>query len=606
MLFGIGLVGEYVGRIYQQVRERPRYLVQAVLERRARTQPNDARPRVVFAYHDVGVRCLLGAARARRRRARWWSRTATTRRERSGSRSVARPRARARHSPCDRARRSATRRSRGARRARSRPTSSSLLLPAHAAAGAARRWRARGASTCTARCCRGTAAARRSTGRCCTASARPAPRCTRWWTSPTPATHRRRRAVPILPDDTARDVFDKVDGRRRGGARPRAAARCSPAARRAHAAGPRARAAISAGARPRTAASTGRRPRAAIHNLVRAVAPPYPGRLHRRRLAQPRAAAAHARASDAGAPRRAGAAPRERTLSRDCGDGGTLVASLHIDIDGRAAGCRRRSALRCRTTWSVPLPASDPAERSRGESRLHEEEGPASSASTASSATTCRKRILARHRLGGLRHGHADRPHRRPAGRPALPFLRGRHHDQPGVDRVPRPKCDVVLPLVAIATPATYVREPLRVFELDFEANLPIVRACVQLRQAHRLPVDLRGLRHVRATRSSTPRPPNLVLGPIDKPRWIYACSKQLMDRVIYAYGMQDRPRLHAVPAVQLDRRGPRLDPHRQGRQLARDHAVPRPHRARRADQAGRRRHAEARLHLHRRRHRRR
>ena len=41
-------------------------------------------------------------------------------------------------------------------------------------------------------------------------------------------------------------------------------------------------------------------------------------------------------------------------------------------------------------------------------------------------------------------------------------------------------KCDVVLPLVAIATPATYVREPLRVFELDFEANLPIIRQCVQ------------------------------------------------------------------------------------------------------------------------------
>ena len=41
-------------------------------------------------------------------------------------------------------------------------------------------------------------------------------------------------------------------------------------------------------------------------------------------------------------------------------------------------------------------------------------------------------------------------------------------------------KCDVVLPLVAIATPATYVREPLKVFELDFEANLPIVRSCVK------------------------------------------------------------------------------------------------------------------------------
>ena len=33
VLFGLGLIGEYVGRIYQQVRERPRFLIQAILEK---------------------------------------------------------------------------------------------------------------------------------------------------------------------------------------------------------------------------------------------------------------------------------------------------------------------------------------------------------------------------------------------------------------------------------------------------------------------------------------------------------------------------------------------------------------------------------------------
>ena len=45
ILFGIGLVGEYVGRIYQQVRGRPRYVVQTIL------QEEPARR----ALHDVGA-----------------------------------------------------------------------------------------------------------------------------------------------------------------------------------------------------------------------------------------------------------------------------------------------------------------------------------------------------------------------------------------------------------------------------------------------------------------------------------------------------------------------------------------------------------------------
>ncbi len=34
MLFGMGLLGEYIGRVYQQVRHRPRYLVEVILERK--------------------------------------------------------------------------------------------------------------------------------------------------------------------------------------------------------------------------------------------------------------------------------------------------------------------------------------------------------------------------------------------------------------------------------------------------------------------------------------------------------------------------------------------------------------------------------------------
>lgn len=97
-------------------------------------------------------------------------------------------------------------------------------------------------------------------------------------------------------------------------------------------------------------------------------------------------------------------------------------------------------------------------------------------------------------------------------------------------------KCDVILPLVAIATPATYVREPLKVFELDFEANLPIVRSCVKYGKRVLFPStsEVYGMCE---DAEFDPYASNLVLGPIDKQRWIYSCSKQLMDRVIYAYG---------------------------------------------------------------------
>lgn len=100
-------------------------------------------------------------------------------------------------------------------------------------------------------------------------------------------------------------------------------------------------------------------------------------------------------------------------------------------------------------------------------------------------------------------------------------------------------KCDVVIPLVAIANPAQYVIHPLRVFELDFETNLRVVRQCVQYGKRVVFPStsEVYGMSPEPVLEETTS---NMVYGPIDKQRWIYACSKQLMDRVIYAYGVQE------------------------------------------------------------------
>ncbi|MES2830727.1 MAG: bifunctional UDP-4-keto-pentose/UDP-xylose synthase [Pseudomonadota bacterium] len=99
-------------------------------------------------------------------------------------------------------------------------------------------------------------------------------------------------------------------------------------------------------------------------------------------------------------------------------------------------------------------------------------------------------------------------------------------------------KCDVILPLVAIATPSTYVKAPLKVFELDFEANLPIVRSAAKYGK-HLVFPSTSEVYGMSEDAEFDPASSNMVYGPIDKPRWIYACAKQLMDRVIWGYGME-------------------------------------------------------------------
>jgi len=100
-------------------------------------------------------------------------------------------------------------------------------------------------------------------------------------------------------------------------------------------------------------------------------------------------------------------------------------------------------------------------------------------------------------------------------------------------------RCDIILPLVAIATPIEYTRNPLKVFELDFEENLRIVRYCAQYKKRLIFPStsEVYGMCDEEVFDEDHS---NLTLGPINKQRWIYSCSKQLLDRVIWAYGKNE------------------------------------------------------------------
>jgi nucleoside-diphosphate-sugar epimerase len=99
-------------------------------------------------------------------------------------------------------------------------------------------------------------------------------------------------------------------------------------------------------------------------------------------------------------------------------------------------------------------------------------------------------------------------------------------------------ECDVLLPFVAIATPKLYVEQPMRVFELDFEENLRVIKLAQKLGKRVIFPStsEVYGKGEAPFDEETT----DLVYGPIKYSRWIYACSKQLLDRVIFAMDQKE------------------------------------------------------------------
>jgi len=112
---------------------------------------------------------------------------------------------------------------------------------------------------------------------------------------------------------------------------------------------------------------------------------------------------------------------------------------------------------------------------------------------------------------------------------------------------------DLVIDLIAYANPGLYIKIPLEVFHLNFIENLRIAESCVEhgkrLIQYSTCEVYGRTAASIDGIDLADPADPKyatfsedkseLILGPVAKHRWIYACAKQLLERVLHAYGLE-------------------------------------------------------------------
>ena len=97
---------------------------------------------------------------------------------------------------------------------------------------------------------------------------------------------------------------------------------------------------------------------------------------------------------------------------------------------------------------------------------------------------------------------------------------------------------DLVVDLVAFANPSRYVTSPIEVFELNFLYNLKIAELCVRHRKRLIQYSSSEVYGKADGGESFSEATTDMVLGPVHKQRWIYAASKSLLERILYAHGM--------------------------------------------------------------------
>jgi UDP-apiose/xylose synthase len=118
---------------------------------------------------------------------------------------------------------------------------------------------------------------------------------------------------------------------------------------------------------------------------------------------------------------------------------------------------------------------------------------------------------------------------------------------EPGLIEGVVSRCDVIVSLTALCTPALYNTDPLAVIDASYNDLLPLVRGAAEARSRliHLSTCEVYGRRALdlegRAMDEMNEERTALFLGPVDRERWTYACAKQLLERVIWAYGTRGR-----------------------------------------------------------------
>jgi nucleoside-diphosphate-sugar epimerase len=157
-------------------------------------------------------------------------------------------------------------------------------------------------------------------------------------------------------------------------------------------------------------------------------------------------------------------------------------------------------------------------------------------------------------------------------GHPRLTYIHGDiRYDHERLEQLTK-EADLVIDLIAYANPALYVSMPLEVYRLNFTENLVIAEYCVKhgKRLIQFSTCEVYGKTVVPLLEGKLLDPENpeyavfhedttaMILGPVSKHRWIYSCAKQLLERILHAYGLEDKLNYTIIRPFNFI--GPRID----------------------------------------------